>query len=76
MRKREGGRGGRPAWEGVSGPQTCSLDHIVTHISEPPASCSRLQPLLSPSCQHDFRKGSTISHLYHSENLKMDCGDA
>lgn len=32
--------------------------------------------LLSPSCQHDLGKGSTISHLYHTENLKIDCGDA
>lgn len=29
------------------------------------------QGLLSPSCQHGCRKGSAISHLHYSENLRL-----
>lgn len=41
-----------------------SLQHLeVSHFL--------FQGLLSPSCQHGCRKGSAISHLHHSENLRL-----
>lgn len=35
MRKREGGRGGRQAWEGVSGPDLLSGPHRDPHLRTP-----------------------------------------